>query len=59
MTKKFQQNTSSTNDKRKLVKKQHAVLNADYVNTVPKTLTNSSAPVLRCLVGIIYQLETT
>ena len=55
----IQQNTSSTNDKRKLVKKQHAILNVDYVNTVPKMLTISSAPAQRCPLGIIYQLDTT
>ena len=40
-------------------KKQHAILNVDYVNTVPKMLTISSAPAQRCLLGIIYQLDTT
>ena len=38
--------------------KQHAILNVDYVNTVPETLTISSAPVPRCPLGIIYQLDT-
>ena len=48
-----------TNYKRKLVKKQHAILNVDYVNTVPKMLTISSAPAQKYPLGIIYQLDTT
>ena len=59
MTKTFQQNTSSKNEKKKLVKKQHAMLNVEYVSTVPKMLTILSAPVPRFPLGIIYQLDTT
>ena len=38
-------------------KKQHAILNVDYLNTVPKMLTISLAPAQRCLLGIIYELD--
>ena len=47
MSKKFQQNTSSTYDKNILVRKKHAMLNAGNVKTVPKMLTIPSASVLR------------
>ena len=54
MTKKFKRNdNSSTNDKRKLAKKQHSISNVDYVNTVTKMLTISTAPATRCPLGII------
>ena len=59
MAQKFQQSNSSTNDKRKLVKKQRAIQIVDYVNTVPKMLSISSAPVPRCPLGTTYQLDTT
>ena len=49
MAKKSQQNNSSISDKNMLVKKQHAILNVDFVKLIPKMLTISSAPVvLRC-----------
>ena len=35
------------------------MLIANYVNTVPKILIISLAPVLRCLWSIIYKLDTT
>ena len=59
MTKKFQENTSLANEKRNLVKKQHAILNVDYVNRVLKMLTISSTPVPRCPLDISNQLDTT
>ena len=46
MSKKFQQNTSSTYDKKMLVMKKHAMLNAGNVKTVPKMLTIPSAEMI-------------
>ena len=47
-------NTSSINDTKIPVKKQHVILNPNYVNTTPKMLTISSALVRRCPLGTIY-----
>ena len=60
MTKKSQQNNSSISDKNMMVKKQHAILNVDFVNLIPKMLTISSAPVvLGCWLCIFCLLDTT
>ena len=42
-----------------LVKKQHAVVNAEYGNTIPKMLTKSSTPVRIYQLVIICELDKT